>query len=747
MSMPSGVIHGGPLVACLLLLLVPVEVSSMGILPLVTATISYPSQLDPGCTQPIALAAGGTVNMMGSPAVQDTLGTTLSLTQNGVTLNTGGQYTPGGPITFTVNGGVQSGTYTSAGSFTSGNLYCAGKLTSASSGTLVAPSATTGMTGTMTVVAMRANGQSTVTYEIVTLTEGPPAGGGVVINIPSPPPAPKAPPPNVAGPGQFEITSGDYTVRWEPKATTMGVTIIAKNNANWVGFALSANGAMLATGNNLALVGLATGGISSYIMTGQSLAAMVPVGGVNTLASCGVSTIDASVTKVGVELTMSFTLLYNTLPTVPQCTPSSGIGSINTLFLEQNTPAVGVIVSSGLTQTFQQHPAGAYLVATALSADGTGTGVIATGGLVLAHAFCMIIAWYFLAPFGIATSRYLRDTPPEGKQAEWFKKHRALMMGAALLTAIGFFIALAMKQSHFVSLHAKLGLVFCLVLIAQPLNGIYRPGKDHPNRKMWEMAHKIVLGLLLPSLALVLGLMGALLTEFAALFFTFLLLMVLLLVGLVARKEGWLDKLLGPSGGTEATKPIKATPVVPGGGAAKGGGGYDNGSVYGTPSLPNADLPPDWEAVVDASTGATYYHNRASRQTTWVKPASSAALVPPMPSSLSAQQSMYQSTASCAGHGGSVYQPAASGSVYAANYQGGGAGAAPPPSLAHAAQASVYQSAASNVGGYGGSVYQSTPSAVTGAWQTLADGNGTPYYYNPTTGETSWTNPERTEQI
>ena len=69
-------------------------------------------------------------------------------------------------------------------------------------------------------------------------------------------------------------------------------------------------------------------------------------------------------------------------------------------------------------------------------------------------------AWMVLGPLGVWTSRYGRSL------GAWFKIHKYSLGAASLFTFIGFWIAVtmgALDGAHWVSFHAKLGLLFFLV--------------------------------------------------------------------------------------------------------------------------------------------------------------------------------------------------------------------------------------------------------------------------------------------
>ena len=227
----------------------------------------------------MAMASGGTgtigLIMGAAPATSVDVAT---VSENGAQIAPGGTFTPGSRLSLAFTAvGSQYGTFISGSgaAFEPAAPQCAGSLGVGREVTIVAPT-----TGPLTIVAMRAAARGVVTYETITLQPGAGSGGGGVAAGPPPstaagtppPPAPSptgastSPAPAVGAAARFESSSPDgrFTVRWQPAATFMSVSVTARAAAGsltpprWVGFARSENGAMLGdlAGGNIAIVGM-----------------------------------------------------------------------------------------------------------------------------------------------------------------------------------------------------------------------------------------------------------------------------------------------------------------------------------------------------------------------------------------------------------------------------------------------------------------------------------------------------------
>jgi len=100
----------------------------------------------------------------------------------------------------------------------------------------------------------------------------------------------------------------------------------------------------------------------------------------------------------------------------------------------------------------------------------------------MAHGIMMALAWGICAPLAIGSSilRTIFDRLAiSNDKSLWFKIHLYMNLGTALLTLIGFSIAIAAKNQqqvkHFESTHAKMGLSIFIMVLLQVLAGMFRP--------------------------------------------------------------------------------------------------------------------------------------------------------------------------------------------------------------------------------------------------------------------------------
>ena len=120
--------------------------------------------------------------------------------------------------------------------------------------------------------------------------------------------------------------------------------------------------------------------------------------------------------------------------------------------------------------------------------------------LVVLHVVLMGASWGALLPWGAALANRARVVSGNG---EWFKLHRRFQYVGWALQIVGFAAIFAhvaqgsSAPSHFLSTHAKLGLVVTIVGTLQPLNAMMRPhptdektGRKSACRAGWELWHK-----------------------------------------------------------------------------------------------------------------------------------------------------------------------------------------------------------------------------------------------------------------
>lgn len=120
------------------------------------------------------------------------------------------------------------------------------------------------------------------------------------------------------------------------------------------------------------------------------------------------------------------------------------------------------------------------------------------------HGVLMLLGWGVLLPAGVLVARYLQWSGPL-----WFRLHLALQMTGLALGVAGLVLALSEFAPFGGSVggHSTLGLVVSALGLLQPLNGILRPHKGEPRRRLWELVHKNTgrLALVLAAPTIVLG--------------------------------------------------------------------------------------------------------------------------------------------------------------------------------------------------------------------------------------------------
>lgn len=137
------------------------------------------------------------------------------------------------------------------------------------------------------------------------------------------------------------------------------------------------------------------------------------------------------------------------------------------------------------------------------SLSGT-TAKIETPTLLVAHVVLQLISFGLLFPVGVLIAGYAG--PHFARGAKFFKLHRAAMALAILVTIGG--VSCAFAHSPVDSNHGYGGLVVVGLALLQPINGALRPGKDHKNRRAWEIIHKTI-GRLVALLGFAVMLVGA----------------------------------------------------------------------------------------------------------------------------------------------------------------------------------------------------------------------------------------------
>jgi len=104
------------------------------------------------------------------------------------------------------------------------------------------------------------------------------------------------------------------------------------------------------------------------------------------------------------------------------------------------------------------------------------------------HVVVALLAFWGAFPTGIFAAAY--SAPGFSGGSHYMGIHRAAMITALIFTLIAVGLALAMLGGFNASLHGILGLVAAIFTLLQPVNAYFRPGKEHPRRRIWEIIHK-----------------------------------------------------------------------------------------------------------------------------------------------------------------------------------------------------------------------------------------------------------------
>ena len=106
------------------------------------------------------------------------------------------------------------------------------------------------------------------------------------------------------------------------------------------------------------------------------------------------------------------------------------------------------------------------------------------------HGIVMWLAWCLFGLIGILIPHF------KSHFNHWLKLHMFMMNMSVLLTVAGFILIKEVEESDsnsaYLSYHKAAGVIFFIFILFQPVNGFFRPGKDTPHRKKWEMVHKNV---------------------------------------------------------------------------------------------------------------------------------------------------------------------------------------------------------------------------------------------------------------
>merc|ERR1712004_92461 len=132
-----------------------------------------------------------------------------------------------------------------------------------------------------------------------------------------------------------------------------------------------------------------------------------------------------------------------------------------------------------------------------------------TGGVTLdvmykAHGILMVLAWGFLAGFGILNARFYKPNWPNKTflgTAIWFNNHRFAMIFAVLFTIAAFIIIFVRVEGYsnlsgndpsILEYHPVFGIIVTLLAITNPIMALFRPEKDAPRRWIFNWGHRLV---------------------------------------------------------------------------------------------------------------------------------------------------------------------------------------------------------------------------------------------------------------
>jgi hypothetical protein len=124
--------------------------------------------------------------------------------------------------------------------------------------------------------------------------------------------------------------------------------------------------------------------------------------------------------------------------------------------------------------------------------------------MLVAHGWCMIIAWGLLFPAGATMPLFWREA--FSSDGRWYRVHRLMMTSGGLLTLIGFILAVLSTSDHFSFAggpHKLIGLIVVVLMCIQLLAAVLRPHlpnrtlSDPPprpstRRRLWQLSHRCI---------------------------------------------------------------------------------------------------------------------------------------------------------------------------------------------------------------------------------------------------------------
>eukprot|EP00794_Sanderia_malayensis_P007858 gene7858-8708_t len=168
---------------------------------------------------------------------------------------------------------------------------------------------------------------------------------------------------------------------------------------------------------------------------------------------------------------------------------------------------------------------------------------VATFGwnLIGVHGCLMVLAWVGFGVSGIFYARYAREiwpTPTFRGSPLWFQVHRCFMLASAGLMLIGFFVIIAEAKGWNEELgpHPIMGIIVVVLVSIQVVAGILRPGTNSSWRKVFNWVHRStgVISFILASVTIFLGLSAV--GVDMVVFILYLIVVLLIVVGIEARK-------------------------------------------------------------------------------------------------------------------------------------------------------------------------------------------------------------------
>lgn len=113
--------------------------------------------------------------------------------------------------------------------------------------------------------------------------------------------------------------------------------------------------------------------------------------------------------------------------------------------------------------------------------------------LIRLHGSLMTLAWLCLVSIAMIIARYHKQSWTDETICNvkvWFALHRALMVSALSLAAIGMVsIFVHVKGWRADSPHQYFGVVANILMFLQPLGALFRPAPDHPKRIFFNIIH------------------------------------------------------------------------------------------------------------------------------------------------------------------------------------------------------------------------------------------------------------------